>query len=187
MQIRLIIVVRCIHVTPSSPAPKREGAAPLVSDARHGRLAASRPRGNPRREARVHAHAGSGSARHQPLDLHPTRPAVRRDDRDGVGARLVPVDEVERFVVERRRKARAERKPSARPGRRVGVSAEVIARIGDEHAEGKSLGEIARRLNADGVRTSQGGRQWWSSTVRAVLVRSNPATSARPNSAKLST
>jgi hypothetical protein len=33
----------------------------------------------------------------------------------------------------------------------------------------RRLGEIARRLNADGVPTSPGGPQWWPSTVRAVL------------------
>jgi hypothetical protein len=32
------------------------------------------------------------------------------------------------------------------------------------------------------VRTSQGGRQWWPSTVRAVLVRRGPADSASDGS-----
>jgi hypothetical protein len=32
-----------------------------------------------------------------------------------------------------------------------------------------SLAAIAAALNADGVATAQGGRQWWPSTVRAVL------------------
>ena len=91
----------------------------------------------------------------------------------GWGARLVPVDEVERLVAERRRKARAERPASAEPGRKPGLSAELLARIRDEHAMGRSFGEIARGLNADGVPTAQGGRQWWPSTVRAVLVRSS--------------
>jgi hypothetical protein len=96
----------------------------------------------------------------------------------GWGTRLVPVDEVERFVAERRRIASAERRSPARPGRRIGLSAEIVARIRDEHAAGTSLGQIARGLNVDGVRTSQGGRQWWPSTVRAVLVRSSPPDSA---------
>jgi Recombinase/Bacterial regulatory protein, Fis family len=90
----------------------------------------------------------------------------------GWGARLVPVDEVERFVAERRRSARSKNKPAARPGRKSRVSAEIAARIRGERASGKSLGEIARELNAEGVPTSQGGRRWWPSTVRAVLVRS---------------
>lgn len=83
------------------------------------------------------------------------------------GTRLVPVDELERFVAERRREAREERR---RP--------EIVDSIRDQHGMGKSLSEIARGLNADGVWTSQGGRQWGPSTVRAVLVRPSPPNSA---------
>jgi hypothetical protein len=56
--------------------------------------------------------------------------------------------------------------------------AQAVAALGlsrsirDEHADGRSLAEVARALNADGVPTSQGGRAWWPSTVRTVLVRS---------------
>ena len=96
----------------------------------------------------------------------------------GWGTQLVPVDELERLVTERRRKARAERRPPARPGRKIGLPADVATRIRDENAEGKSLAEIARGLNREGVPTSQGGRQWWPSTVRAVLVRSTPPNAA---------
>ena len=96
----------------------------------------------------------------------------------GWGTYLIPVDELERFASERRRKARADRRPSARPGRKVALGVEVVTRIRDERAAGKSLAEIARGLNADAVPTSQGGRQWWPSTVRAVLVRSSPSKSA---------
>ncbi len=91
----------------------------------------------------------------------------------GWGTSLIPVDEVERFVVERRRQAHATPEPLARSGRRTGVPDEVIARVRRERSDGRSLGQIARGLNADRVPTSQGGRQWWPSTVRAVL-------SARP-------
>lgn len=98
----------------------------------------------------------------------------------GWHTRLVPVDELERFADERRREARrTNRQPPARPGRKPGLPSEVVARIRDQHADGKSLSEIARELNAGGVATSQGGRQWWPSTVRAVLVRSSPPTSAQ--------
>jgi hypothetical protein len=45
----------------------------------------------------------------------------------------------------------------------------VIARVRRERADGRRLGQIACGLNADGIPTSQGGRQWWPSTVRAVL------------------
>jgi Recombinase len=96
----------------------------------------------------------------------------------GWGTYLIPVDELERFASERRRKARADRRPSARPGRKVGLGVDVVTRIRDERAAGKSLADIAGGLNADGVPTSQGGLQWWPSTVRAVLVRSTPSESA---------
>jgi hypothetical protein len=89
----------------------------------------------------------------------------------GSGARLIPADEVERFVAERRREAQRAYAAPARPGRKVGLAAEVVARIRKEHAQGKSLGAIAHDLNTDGVPTAQGGRQWWPSTVRAVLIR----------------
>lgn len=93
--------------------------------------------------------------------------------------RLVPVDELERFAAERRREARSQRRPPTRPGRKPGLPPEVVARIRHQQDDGKSLSEIARELNADGVPTSQGGRQWWPSTVRAVLVRSSPGKSAQ--------
>jgi hypothetical protein len=86
------------------------------------------------------------------------------------GARLIPVAELERYLAERRQVARRTRKRPVSPGRKPGLPPEVVARIRAEHAGGKSLGQIARELNADGVRTSQGGRQWWASTVRAVLL-----------------
>jgi Recombinase len=95
------------------------------------------------------------------------------------GSRLIPVDELERYLADRRQEVRAARRRSARPGRKPGLEPEVVARIRSEYASRRALGEIARQLNADGVRTSQGGRQWWPSTVRAVLVRSRPLNSAR--------
>jgi hypothetical protein len=39
-----------------------------------------------------------------------------------------------------------------------------------EYARGRSLGEIAKTLNTDGVPTAHGGRQWWPPTVRAVVL-----------------
>jgi hypothetical protein len=55
----------------------------------------------------------------------------------------------------------------------------VIARIRQQRAAGSSLAEIARTLSSDNVPTVQGGRQWWPSTVRAVLNRSSPAKTAQ--------
>ena len=95
------------------------------------------------------------------------------------GSRLIPVTELERYLVQRKQEARAERRPPARPGRKAGLPAELLMRIRTEHASGKSLGEIASCLNVDGVQTSQGGRQWWPSTVRAVLIRSSQTNRAQ--------
>jgi hypothetical protein len=94
------------------------------------------------------------------------------------GTRLIPVVELERYLADRTQEARVDRKRPARPGRKPGLPAEVVAWIRDEHARGRSLGQIARRLNADGVNTAQGGRQWWPSTVRSVLIRRSPPHSA---------
>ena len=98
------------------------------------------------------------------------------------GKRFIPVDELERFLAVRRQHARAEQPQPVAAGRKPGLPAEVVARIRKERAQGKSLGRIAQGLNADQVPTSQGGRQWWPSTVRAVLVRPSP-----PNPARAST
>ena len=87
------------------------------------------------------------------------------------GARLIPVDELQRLLAERRRPARALPKPGASPGRRAAVATTIVELIRAEHAGGRSLGQIARKLNADHVPTAQGGAQWWPSTVRAVLRR----------------
>ncbi len=92
------------------------------------------------------------------------------------GARLIPVAELERYLVERRQAARV--RQAARPGRKPGLPPELVTHIRRRHVQGESLGEIARELNAEHVPTAQGGRQWWPSTVRAVLVRSAPYNAA---------
>ena len=95
------------------------------------------------------------------------------------GARLIPIDELERFLGERKQAARAATRPHGRPGRKTGVDVELVERIRREYRKGHSLADIARRLNAEGVQTSQGGQKWWPSTVRSVLARPNPPASAR--------
>lgn len=87
------------------------------------------------------------------------------------GMRLIPVDELKRYVAENTRAARREVSTRRPPGRRPNLAPEVIARIYEQAGRGKSLGAIARGLNVDGICTAQGGRQWWPSTVRAVLAR----------------
>jgi hypothetical protein len=86
------------------------------------------------------------------------------------GAQLIPVDELERLLAEHRRPAKPRATPSSR-GRPRGLPKQVVERIEAAHNAGRSLAEIARELNADNVPTAQGGRQWWPSTVRAVLNR----------------
>jgi hypothetical protein len=87
------------------------------------------------------------------------------------GSRLIPVDELERLVTERRR-ASARRPPlPSRVGRPPRVPPEVVERIRAAWAEGQSLAGIARLLTVEGVRTAHGGARWWPSTVRAVLHR----------------
>jgi hypothetical protein len=84
--------------------------------------------------------------------------------------RLIPVDELERFLRERIEPGRTH--PPPRPaGRPPSLPDSVVARIRIEHERGRSLGEIARTLNTDGIPTAHGGRRWWPSTVRAVLLR----------------
>lgn len=94
------------------------------------------------------------------------------------GTRLIPVDELEHYLGQRRQEGRM-RPRQRRRGRKPGLPPEVIARIRGERGGGDTFVEIARGLNADRVQTSQGGRQWWPSTVRAVLVRQSPAGSAQ--------
>jgi Recombinase len=86
------------------------------------------------------------------------------------GSRLIPVDELERIVKERRRPARGSA-PAAPPGRPTTLPDELARHIRAEHMKGKSLREIARELNASRTPTAHGGAQWWPSTVRAVLSR----------------
>jgi hypothetical protein len=90
------------------------------------------------------------------------------------GRVLIPVDELERYAAERRRPVpvRPQKPPTGRPR---AVPREVARRIRAEHAAGRTLGQIARSLDADGIATAQGGRRWWPSSVRAVLNRSDPA------------
>jgi len=95
------------------------------------------------------------------------------------GAKLIPVDELERLLAERRRAARALARPAARGRPRV-VSPELVERIRAERAAGLSLGQIAADLNASGTPTAQGGAQWWPSTVRAVLRRCRSKATALP-------
>jgi hypothetical protein len=86
------------------------------------------------------------------------------------GSQLVPVDELERIVNERRRPARGPA-PAAPPGQPTTLPDQLVRHIRSERMKGKSLRQIARELNASRTPTAHGGAQWWPSTVRAVLSR----------------
>jgi hypothetical protein len=89
------------------------------------------------------------------------------------GQRLIPATELERLLREHLEPGRP--RPAPRPaGRPAVLPAAVVDRIRLEYARGRTLGEIARGLTTDAVPTAHGGRNWWPSTVRAVLVRSSP-------------
>jgi hypothetical protein len=87
------------------------------------------------------------------------------------GQRLIPLAELNRFLREHLESPR-ELRQAGTAGRPPSLSRTVVERIRLEYARGRGLAEIARTLNSDGVPTAHGGRQWWPSTVRAVLVRS---------------
>jgi hypothetical protein len=86
------------------------------------------------------------------------------------GKRLIPVDELERLIAERRRRARAPL-PTAKRGRPQTVPPDLIDHIRAEREAGRTLRQIASELNDRRIPTAHGGVQWWPSTVRAVLRR----------------
>lgn len=89
------------------------------------------------------------------------------------GAKLIPVDELERIAAERRRAARPRLEPATR-GRKPAVPPEIARRIHDERSAGRSLRQIAENLNADRIPTPHEGGRWWPSTIRLVLRRQRP-------------
>jgi hypothetical protein len=72
------------------------------------------------------------------------------------GSTLIPVDELERLVDERRRAPQSRSQGAAR-GRPPHVAAEIAVRIRAERAAGKSLGHIATDLNTDAIPTAHRG------------------------------
>jgi hypothetical protein len=75
------------------------------------------------------------------------------------GQRLIPVDELERFLRSHLAPARARqaRRPAGRPS---ALPRSIVERIRLEYARGRGLSEIASALTADGVPTAHGGRKW---------------------------
>jgi hypothetical protein len=67
------------------------------------------------------------------------------------------------------------RAAGVRFGRRPLIADIVLAQIVRDRAAGKSYPRIARELQAAGVPTAQGGREWRASTVRAAYLRATQA------------
>ena len=89
----------------------------------------------------------------------------------GSGARLIPIGELHRYAAERRKPPTKAEGDRARHGRPGVLPHELVKEIRTWHADGQSLAQIARELNAAGTPTAHGGARWWPSTVRAVLER----------------
>jgi Recombinase len=87
------------------------------------------------------------------------------------GARLIPADELERLIAERRRPPREASRASPPLGRPTALASDVVKRIRTDRAAGKTLAQIARDLNSSCTPTAHGGAQWWPSTVRAIVRR----------------
>ena len=75
-----------------------------------------------------------------------------------------------RLIGQRTREALAQKKAQGvRLGRPRQLPTQVRTRIKRRRKAGVSLSGIAEELNRDRVPTAQGGKQWYPSTVRAVL------------------
>lgn len=78
-----------------------------------------------------------------------------------------------RLIGQRTRDALAVRRSEGvRLGRPTALRARTATRIWTLHRAGKSLSDIARLLDAEKEPTAHGGRRWYPSTVRAVLMTS---------------
>lgn len=73
-------------------------------------------------------------------------------------------------IAQRTREALAVRKAQGvRLGRPSVLNRDVVVRVLDERAAGRTLREIAEGLTADGIKTARGRATWSTSSVQAVL------------------
>ena len=84
---------------------------------------------------------------------------------------LAAVAQLERdLIAQRTRDALdAARRNGRRLGRPVEIDEDIRLQIAREFHNGSGLSDIARRLTREGVPTARGGKQWYPSTVKAVL------------------
>ena len=84
---------------------------------------------------------------------------------------LAAVAQLERDLIAQRTRDALDvaRQNGTRLGRPVEIDEDVRRRIAREFHNGASLSEIARTLTHEGVPTARGGKQWYPSSVQAVL------------------
>ena len=86
---------------------------------------------------------------------------------------MASVAQWERKVIGQRTKdaLAVKRSEGVRLGRPVSLPEAIRERILADRLDGRSYRAIAEALNAEGVPTAQGGREWYAATVRAVEQR----------------
>ena len=86
---------------------------------------------------------------------------------------MASVAQWERKVIGQRTKdaLAVKRSEGVRLGRPVSLPEVIRERILADRLDGRSYRAIAEALNAEGVPTAQGGREWYAATVRAVEQR----------------
>jgi DNA invertase Pin-like site-specific DNA recombinase len=168
-----MVCVRFVGVTPSIEAEEREGAATRTAGPGPAPVPPAIVREATRVKRLVYTRTQAAEALGISRSTFNRRvlPLIETLEMPW-GARLVPVDELQRLLAEKRRLARKKTQP-APPGRPAALAPAVADQIRTEHAAGKSFAEIARELNATETPTAHGGAQWWPSTVRAILNRAS--------------
>ena len=174
MQICLIVSVRCVRVAPPPPPkPTARGSPPRASlPAAAAAPRAIRPAGRPvERLAYTRTQAAQALGISRSTFNRRVLPLLETVEMPW-GTQLIPADELERLLAEQRRRARTHsRRPARPPGRPATLAPELVDHIRSQRAAGKTLAQIARDLNRDGTPTAHGGKQWWPSTIRAILQR----------------
>jgi hypothetical protein len=169
MQMWLSICVRCTGVPPTE-TPKRESRRHAAANPAAAPLQVVREATRVERLAYTRTQAAAALGVSRSTFNRRVLPLVETIEMPW-GTKLIPVDELERLIAERRRPARA-RVTATKRGRPQVLSPEIVEHVGAERQAGRTLRQIATDLNDRRVPTAHGGTQWWPSTVRSALLRS---------------